>query len=917
MADATPLLSRSRTTEDYEKDGKGFLFEKVLQEEQESIKEMFEKRVEDGKPSPDKSFALAFSGGGMRAAAFQCGVLWRLAEENLLKDVTYMTAVSGGGYIAMAYATHCIAEGNPEAGDVHAWYRRVVAKTIVRMQQNAGDFVRDFGRSGPGKPTDNSGCTELPRAFDLPVLIATLVSTMLVHPFYFFMCFMVPMVVMVEAFFGDAMRSSFCSKALSEGHEPKYLADFQQDPHFKFLCHLTGGFFVAMLAFFAICKTVPFFKDPNLAAEKSQRVEVPSAFLFGYGIYSFLVRATLILVVGVGYILAVLVLQVIAFSQEHGSDELQNNFCPPPDLPTNATEWHPKTSCLASVSGCLPAVFNHVLKVLFAFFSVAILAMPYVGSDSAVSIASLCGPLLIGLFQIRFTQFRVFGPYTGQDFFPAGMAFSHENWDFFVGAAMILTLIMFPLYPEVRAILHTYYMRCLTGNFFPNGEDVAMSEMDNCPYCPFIVVTGTSSDYKPPIGEDDDVISELSFSKLHCGSIETGYVRMPNDRTIGKCTALTAAGCIDACALTLSSLLTLRFWLEALNLSWGDYVIFKDNNPHDETEVPSFLNIKGEADRRLMLRLPVDATLMIVYVLNLVGFFWDIHILYFVALTLFTFMFALSFFCFAPLEEWISFSPFLRQMQQATAFCYRGKHPPPMLYVTDGGCRDCCTLVQLMMRRQERILLVLAAADPHDDLDVFKKAMGMVKQLEYASFYNPEDPRLDVESMLAHFKFDKTMPYLHLGIAYPEKENEGRKFGNLFIVKNRLPPGFEGKLVEPHLTQEEVEGKVQRGYGQQPEGIKEFDREEWGKMTTDNLGPFCCCDFSHTKSLCNCGPKFPHGNFVNFMYMSPMWCSSLARLAYDVSEQVVNKVTDEDLSNSWEKAIEEEKISVGAFRRCA
>jgi len=223
-----------------------------------------------------------------------------------------------------------------------------------------------------------------------------------------------------------------------------------------------------------------------------------------------------------------------------------------------------------------------------------------------------------------------------------------------------------------------------------------------------------------------------------------------------------------------------------------------------------------------------------------------------------------------------------------------------------------------MMRRQERILLVLAAADPHDDLGVFKAAMAMVKQLELASFYNPNDPRLDVESMLAHYKFDKSMPYLQIGIHYPEKDGEGRKFGNLFIVKNRLPPEFEGKLVEPHLTEEEVRGEVERGMGATPEGIKPFDRAEWGKMTTDDLGPFCCCDFAHTKGFCACGPKWPHGNFVNFMYMTPMWCSSLARLAYDMSEQVVKKVSQEkDLRHSWEKAIETEIASTGLFRRWA
>lgn len=44
-------------------------------------------------------FALAFSGGGIRSATFNLGVLQRLAEHGILKNVDYLSTVSGGGYI--------------------------------------------------------------------------------------------------------------------------------------------------------------------------------------------------------------------------------------------------------------------------------------------------------------------------------------------------------------------------------------------------------------------------------------------------------------------------------------------------------------------------------------------------------------------------------------------------------------------------------------------------------------------------------------------------------------------------------------------------------------------------------------------------------------------------------------------------
>ena len=46
-----------------------------------------------------KPFGLAFSGGGIRSATFNLGILQGLAEHDLLRRVDYLSTVSGGGYI--------------------------------------------------------------------------------------------------------------------------------------------------------------------------------------------------------------------------------------------------------------------------------------------------------------------------------------------------------------------------------------------------------------------------------------------------------------------------------------------------------------------------------------------------------------------------------------------------------------------------------------------------------------------------------------------------------------------------------------------------------------------------------------------------------------------------------------------------
>ena len=119
-------------------------FARVVEEERCLLDE---RRAECG--GAGEPFSLAFSGGGVRAAAFQAGVLWRLAEEGRLRDVEYMTAVSGGGYITAAFISQLLASEPPargERGELDAWYLGAVARTICRMQRNSGIFVRDVFR---------------------------------------------------------------------------------------------------------------------------------------------------------------------------------------------------------------------------------------------------------------------------------------------------------------------------------------------------------------------------------------------------------------------------------------------------------------------------------------------------------------------------------------------------------------------------------------------------------------------------------------------------------------------------------------------------------------------------------------------------------------------------------------------------
>src|SRR4051812_43101043 len=68
-------------------------------------------------------YALAFSGGGIRSATFNLGILQGLSKHGLLDRFDYLSTVSGGGYIGSWLASWIKREGS-------------VAKVANRLNSN-------------------------------------------------------------------------------------------------------------------------------------------------------------------------------------------------------------------------------------------------------------------------------------------------------------------------------------------------------------------------------------------------------------------------------------------------------------------------------------------------------------------------------------------------------------------------------------------------------------------------------------------------------------------------------------------------------------------------------------------------------------------------------------------------------------
>lgn len=75
-------------------------FDEVKDAEKEEIKKLRKKRLPEGNNSSEELLVgLAFSGGGIRSATFNLGVLQGMAELGILPIFDYLSTVSGGGYI--------------------------------------------------------------------------------------------------------------------------------------------------------------------------------------------------------------------------------------------------------------------------------------------------------------------------------------------------------------------------------------------------------------------------------------------------------------------------------------------------------------------------------------------------------------------------------------------------------------------------------------------------------------------------------------------------------------------------------------------------------------------------------------------------------------------------------------------------
>lgn len=866
----------------------------------------------DSSPSPSPPsrpsrprLALAFSGGGVRAAFVATGVLWRLAASGRLKDVDYISGVSGGTYAATAFASHLVALKAPEGENLDRWYRRVVAKMISRMQNNTPYLSRDLCHQVPRQSQRGSGA--LPRCCDVPQLFLVVLGTVLRAPLGFTALLILPLVEVIEVLYGNDMRAEFCRDVFSSKHLVLSV----------FGCSTTQQQVLVLLTMLATAILVHLgqsFLKQYIDQKSDEKIRLRRALCWMF------LRSCLSVIIRLlccWLLLSVLIAGPVTWRLQRygtvlGGTELRycqcakfirsENHCgvvgetdsqlPRPysaasawALYANLTQIEPVECNLSTGSAkfrrqheslmeeaqawllqrplgetFLPVFLLLVVLVLIS----AALLLPIV-PEFFVLVFNIFVPVLLFAFTFFLVQFRVLGAITQERYF--GFSLNRERWNFLLQVSLVGAMIGLGFSRFMRTFMHRYYSRSLQRAFYANGETCTWADVRQNIYCPMLLVNATVNDYMQ-LG-DTKPFSYMTFTQLFAGGERLGYFASYGQRPLAR-TAALSGGAIDGFIMANYDSMSLRFWLEASGFFMGDFVCIS-RRPGEWVRVQRFLALAVLEVVYLLLfsaswlashgEISTE-TCQVQYRLVQLAAWWGL-------------IFGiLSFFSFFNFLGWLQHSPVIRIMQQATMFYYQSPRAPRSVYLSDGGVLENTGILALLQRRQRRILAVYTGEESvGQEMGCLQKLLQMMHDEDIGYLYNLEDPRRGPLHAIRDCVW--TDGYLlELGICY--YDDVEKRDNILTVLRNKVPPGRSLPIWQ-HLSEEEVMGAIAPELDESFEGMEQSD-----------LGG-CCCDCCH-KTWCNrCFGRFPAPPTSNQL-LTPQMFNALCRLGYDLPADVLERL---------------------------
>ncbi|KAL9981897.1 hypothetical protein ACROYT_G010660 [Oculina patagonica] len=145
------------------------------------------------------STGLAFSGGGIRSAAFCSGVLRRLLESEV--EVDYLSCVSGGGYTGTAYLDWKYREEKQQGSDGEA--RKDWHKEFFDHMRDRTGYVCNWKKPFQG-------------IFDTIILSCLIITVTFVQPLIIWGSYACPVAFMIDLLFGKYLRDKVDCDAEAE-----------------------------------------------------------------------------------------------------------------------------------------------------------------------------------------------------------------------------------------------------------------------------------------------------------------------------------------------------------------------------------------------------------------------------------------------------------------------------------------------------------------------------------------------------------------------------------------------------------------------------------------------------------------------------------------------------------------------------
>ncbi|CAE8688091.1 unnamed protein product [Polarella glacialis] len=796
-----------------------------------------------------QDFAVAFGGGGIRSAAFCTGVLWALAEVGRLRHVTHISSVSGGSIATSGLASFLVASQRaaPPAPDeastgADSWYLRVVADLIDRCQKNAGYLV-SFNGDPWTVPSDKS--SSLPRALDLVLMGMVIAGVLVAAPAVFCVFYVVPLSLLLEAYWGGVMREYFCTQELG-----RYRSALEMVAEGQAIISTMGVLIVGLIALTVVHRVMQF----------ETKREPGRGYLFWRSMLHLCSRWLMLLAL----VLATVALVQAAEEWDYGDLRSENvcsnylfqqagsaNMCSGSGSDVVATVEQVSHASRAPVltgfqprhralSGSELSSGRHRTSGSNkpGFFWLLLLVSAVVGLIAA-SFLALGWSLLWHLFLVLLLplwfiwpasfilQWRTFGPVTGQALFTPFLdatlvgEYTHTAWDWFANTALVFAILALPAFNFIHRFVHLYFKVSQQKAFFHNGSDVSMDEVDRCPWVPFLLFGVTLNEFQRP--SDEEPFSAFVLTQKAMGCERTKFLRTPRWLTLSKCMALSCAA-IDGLVLTQLNRWHSRVIMALLNLTQGDAMRFDvGQNWHRLGQRYPQL-----ADRphlfSLLDRLPEMILWTSIYVLLLFtnqnavfaegedGSCTAFRVLRDTAFGMIVvFLGTMSFFPQILWCSWLLASPLVRQIHMFLMFHPALEKPPMYIYLTDGGPVEDLGIVQLLRRRRRWILSMDAGDDPQVELIDLRAAIALARSERICSFFDAEDSRRDLDVVLQRYS-DGSAPFLHLGVMYTEEAGSARgasahgtqQVGDIFHVRMRLLESPTGDLVRPEITRNEI-----------------------------------------------------------------------------------------------------------------